>query len=236
VQQQTPSGNGSVRASPTKRFFIAVLIKDIQFIDAIVELVDNSVDAARASGGDLSKIHISIDYSGSHFAITDNAGGMSIETAKYYAFRFGKRDGAPSIPGAVGEFGVGMKRALFKIGGHFTVESSTSTDHFLVSVDVEKWHSEPDLPGDWTFPMQESGPNPSPHTTGTTIKVTDLFDYAKDELSSLSFGSKLMSLLREAHSTALTAGLQISVGTTSLQAQIETLLQSAEMSPLHDRP
>jgi hypothetical protein len=67
--------NNTVNASPTKRFFLAVLIKDINFLDAIVELVDNSVDSARAERGtaNISNKTIEIAYSKRQFSIKDNA-------------------------------------------------------------------------------------------------------------------------------------------------------------------
>lgn len=36
-----------IDASPTKDLFITMLVKDIDLIDAIVDLVDNCVDGAR---------------------------------------------------------------------------------------------------------------------------------------------------------------------------------------------
>ena len=53
----------SANASPAKRFFISMLIRDIELIPAIVDLVDNSVDAARQtaeSTTDLSAFHVEI--------------------------------------------------------------------------------------------------------------------------------------------------------------------------------
>jgi hypothetical protein len=230
----SPNALATVNASPTKRFFIAVLIKDIQLIDAIVELVDNSVDGARAaaSSENLTGRFVEIDFDRSSFSIRDNASGISIDQAENYAFRFGRADNAPSIPGSVGEFGVGMKRALFKLGKRFKVESSTSTDKFSVEVDVEKWQAEEAEPGDWTFPMTSKARNDAPSVTGTHISVTALYPYAVNELSSATFGTRLMAILRQAHETALSKGLQIRVGTTSLHAQISTLLQSSEIQPV----
>jgi DNA gyrase/topoisomerase IV subunit B len=71
----------TVNASPTKRFFIAVLIKDISFLDAIVELVDNSVDSVRAQAvnADFSQKAIDIEYDEGHFSIRDNAAGIPIK-------------------------------------------------------------------------------------------------------------------------------------------------------------
>jgi hypothetical protein len=230
----TPDVTATVKASPTKRFFIAVLIKDIQLIDAVVELVDNSVDGAKAmsSGEDLTGRHIEINFDSSSFSIRDNSGGIPIEIAEKYAFRFGRDDDAPSTPGSVGEFGVGMKRALFKLGKHFIVESKTQTESFTVEVDVDQWQSQEPDTAEWTFPMIQKGSNDNPLDTGTYIKVTQLYPYAIDELASSTFGTRLMASIRQAHEKALGNNLQISVGTTSLHAQISTLLQSAEIQPI----
>jgi hypothetical protein len=225
----------TVNAAPTKRFFISVLIKDIQFIDALVELVDNSVDSARArSGGQgFNGIVIEISYSDGQFTIQDNAQGISLDVAKNYAFRFGRPDNAPSTPGAVGEFGVGMKRALFKIGRHFVVKSWTAEEYFSVDVDVNAWESQPETdPNGWTFVMSEEGRNGDAPKTGTTISVDQLYDYAAEELQSVNFDTRLIALLREAHASSLTSGLQIIVNKIPVLAQPATLLSSAEVSPI----
>jgi hypothetical protein len=225
----------TVSAAPTKQFFISVLIKDIQFIDAIVELVDNSVDSARSKIGEkgLRGLVIEIDYTSERFEIRDNAYGIPIEVAKHYAFRFGRPENAPTIPGAVGEFGVGMKRALFKIGRHFSVSSQTEREFFIVEVDVDEWESQPESdPNGWTFPLKEQGQNPRPKDTGTTIGVKKLYDYGTEELQSTTFGSRLLDSLKEAHQTALNDGLQITVNKVAVQAQLATVLSSPEICPI----
>ena len=180
MESEQPDAN-IVKAAPTKRFFISVLVKDIYMMDAIVELVDNSIDSARSKFGirDLKKIAIEIRYNAEEFSITDNAGGISISQARYYAFRFGRPDGAPTTPGAVGEFGVGMKRALFKMGRHFVVESWTKEEYFKIKVDVDAWEKIPEEdPNSWHFEFSETGENPKPGHTGTQITVTKLYPYA----------------------------------------------------------
>lgn len=45
----------SIDASSTKWFFVEMLIRDVDLVDAVIDLIDNSVDAARADGsGDLT--------------------------------------------------------------------------------------------------------------------------------------------------------------------------------------
>ena len=62
-----------------------------------------------------------------------------MDTAQKYAFRFGRPEDAPPTTETVGRFGVGMKRALFKMGKMFEVESKTNDDHFQVDVNVADW-------------------------------------------------------------------------------------------------
>lgn len=229
------AADDTVNASPTKRFFISVLIKDITFLDAIVELVDNAVDSARAESGtsDMSRKVIDIRFDNKHFSIKDNAAGISIRDAKQFVFRFGRSKDAPSIPGSVGEFGVGMKRALFKIGRYFEVESWTKTEHLRVVVDVDRWESEPEEdPTDWTFPLVAAEANAAQEPTGTHITVGRLPEYSVEQLSTSYFGTQLMMTLRYAHAQSLNAGLTIIVNGQNVGAEVETVLLSDEIQPI----
>lgn len=226
--------NETVNASPTKRFFIAVLIKDINFLDAIVELVDNSVDSARTESGtaNISSKIIEIAYDKKQFSIKDNAAGISIDKAKNYVFRFGRPPNAPPTPGSVGEFGVGMKRALFKIDRHFEVESWTKTEHVRVVVDVGKWESGPEEdPNSWTFPMPVAEKKRSPDSR-TCITSKKLAEYSVEQLSSENFGTLLMLTLKHKHTQSLNEGLTITVNGKNVGAEADTLLLSDELKPI----
>lgn len=107
-----------INASPTKEFFVYMLIRDIPLSRAILDLVDNSVDGARRlhSDGDFQDLWVRVELNSTHFRIADNCGGIPVEIARNYAFRFGRPSGAPPTPHSVGQFGVGMKRTFFKLG------------------------------------------------------------------------------------------------------------------------
>ena len=234
-EQQPQISPQVVSAAPTKRFFISVLIRDIQFIDALVELVDNSVDSVRSHSGisGLAGIVIELEYDETHFQIHDNAFGIPVDVAKHYAFRFGRSLDAPATRGAVGEFGVGMKRALFKIGRHFTVTSHTDSEYFTVEVDVDQWEAQPETdPNGWTFALREQGKNGSTGARGTTIVVDRLTDYAIEEFKNVTFGSRLNALIKEAHAASLTKGLQITINRAPVLAVAATLKSSEEITPI----
>ena len=44
----------------------------------------------------------------------------------------------------IGLYGIGMKRAIFKMGALAEVHSSTADEGFRVDIDVEKWISAPE--------------------------------------------------------------------------------------------
>ncbi len=229
------SDSDIVRASPTKRFFISILVKDLYLIDSIVELVDNSVDSARAKfGTDLSAALIALNFDKSEFKISDNAAGIDVDVARNYAFRFGRAEGAPSTPGSVGEFGVGMKRALFKLGRKFNVESITATNSFVLPVDVDDWEREGDQdPSTWAFKFSHVDKNANQQTTGTTIKVERLYDTVALEFDTTSFATRLANKIAEAHSESLAAGLQITVNNRAVNADTAKLLNAEGLTPIH---
>lgn len=173
---------GKINGNPTKIFFIDMLTRDISIKDAIIDLLDNSIDgASNINPNDYTDLQIDITINKNEFIVEDNCGGFSLETAKKYAFRFGRPEDAPVTTGKVGRFGVGMKRALFKIGKSFEVESKTDADHFEVNVNINKWKDKKvtDEEGrltdkeDWNFNyIDVDNNNKNIDIPGTYIKVT----------------------------------------------------------------
>jgi hypothetical protein len=130
-----------IDAMPTKELFIDMMTRDIPLIPAIIDLVDNCADGARRTRGDGSYngLWARVEISPKEFRIADNCGGMTVDIARKYAFRFGRAAGMPSVSHSIGEFGVGMKRAIFKLGNKFRVESAAATSRFVVEQDVREW-------------------------------------------------------------------------------------------------
>lgn len=129
-----------IEGNPTKQFFIEMITRDISIEDAILDLIDNSIDGAiNINPNNFSGLEIKLKISPDYFIIEDNCGGFSLITAQKYAFRFGRPESAPIPQNTIGRFGIGMKRSLFKMGKDFIVESQHHQDHFKVSVDVDLW-------------------------------------------------------------------------------------------------
>ena len=186
-----------VNANPTKEFFISMLTRDIDIKAAILELIDNSIDGAKKlrPNGDYSGLFINIKYDKDSFCISDNCGGMSIETATQYAFRFGRSNDRPKEEKQhfTGVFGIGMKRSLFRMGNYFEVSSTTNTEHFDLKVDVEEWVKSDEA--DWSFNLSDEKTNMSntDSETGTVIIVKKLHDGIAKQFDLKYFFSALIT-------------------------------------------
>ena len=83
-----------IDATPTKNFFVEMLTRDIGLEQAVLDLVDNSIDGAKGLKADGDRPFegrkVALEFSKDRFRIVDNCGGFSKEAARTYAFKFGK--------------------------------------------------------------------------------------------------------------------------------------------------
>ncbi len=223
-----------IKAGPTKSFFIDTLVKDIQLIPAVVDLIDNSVDGAlrvRQHGGSFEDLYIRLVVKSDRFVIEDNCGGIPFKTARDYAFRFGRPEGTPTVNHSVGQFGVGMKRALFKLGTRFRIESVSDTHRFVVEVDVDEWKTDDeDWHFDWTE-LETLDPPPPAEERGTTITVRELHPSVSEDLGEAWFRSSLSQAISRSHRVNMADGLSITLNGVPLQFDLARLLTDADMSP-----
>lgn len=226
--------NKTINARPTKEFFIYMLTKDIKLIRSIIDLIDNSWDGATRIKEDVdaNELWIRLEIGPDEFRISDNCGGISYEIAKDYAFRFGRPKEMPQTHHSVGQFGVGMKRSLFKLGKHFRIESKSPKSTFVVVQDVEKWVDAPE----WEFEFESVKlfERKRPVTQcGTTITVTDLHESVRTDFASEIFISELKEAIELAHQRNIDQLVSITLNKVPLKAPIARLLQSSDLKSAH---
>lgn len=218
-----------IRADPTKELFISMLIKDLPLSDAISDLVDNSVDGARrlASLSDFSGLKVEIEADIDHFQISDNCGGIPVDLARDYAFRFGRPTDMPDTPGSIGRFGIGMKRALFKLGRAFTVESTSKNSRFCLSVNVAEWEQEEEDGWRFVFDMlEEDLPEIPSVERGTRIVVTSLHSDVSERFELENFITGLVKEIELDHMYSIANGLEIVLNRNRLKGRKFRLLDS----------
>ena len=129
-----------VDASPAKAFFVEMITRDIELQDAILDLLDNCIDGVRRLGRTRGEhpyqgYHAHITFSEDEFVIEDNCGGIPYDVAQRYAFMMGRpAEYAGGKAGTIGVYGIGMKRAIFKMGRSCVVFSDTQQKAFEVEI------------------------------------------------------------------------------------------------------
>jgi hypothetical protein len=226
------------QGSPTKDFFISMITRDITLEDCVLDLLDNAVDGAKARNSrlttpplnaerDLDGFEASIFFSATHFTISDNCGGISLEQARNYAFHFGRRRNAPiGAPETVGLYGIGMKRAMFKIGRRIKVSSSTESDSFTVPIDVDAWAVDD---SSWDFQLDAGA---ALTRVGTTIEITSLVPSIREEFEDSVFQNSLIAIIGRDYSLLLQRGFSVTVNNVRVQAFEFGWLQSDEFLPV----
>ncbi|MFX0567567.1 ATP-binding protein [Kosakonia cowanii] len=213
----------TIDASPTKEFFIDMLTRDIALDRSLLDLIDNSVDAARENK--IDNAWIKIYFKNNQFVIHDNCGGMDIFSAQNYAFRFGRPNEKKITPNSVGQFGVGMKRTLFKLGKKFKVFSKKGTDSFSIDIDVDEWKVDDK---DWTFNIEFNDAGEVKNGE-TKIIVSDLYSEIAEQLNLDTFINSLSQEISSAHFMSINSGVNIYINDEKVSTYQLTLLNSDKL-------
>jgi hypothetical protein len=220
-----------VETLPTKELFVNVLTRDIKLEDAVLDLVDNCIDGAKRlhprKNERLDGRWVKISCDATEFRIEDNCGGISLDLARNYAFRFGRDKRMGATPNSIGQFGVGMKRALLRFGHAFTVSSTSDNDHFELFVDVDTWLTR----DDWHFKFKSTRKRKPSEEPGTKIHVTRLTEDARSRFPLTEFRNSLQSQLEKNTQEYLNLGLVIELNGTAIIARPFEILFSDEIVP-----
>lgn len=231
------NGQPAAKAHPSKAFFIEMLTRDITLSDCILDLIDNSIDRLIISlgldvsvnfftGTTVPRVNalIDISFTPSSFGISDNCGGISVKDATEQVFLLGNPVTVKRQTG-LGVFGIGMKRALFKIGRQISITSHTTDEEWRIDIPVDEWENEPNQ---WNFPFTYA--RKKEHKTGgTEIHISSLAPTVADQFLSKSFKTILIEKISRAYALFLKAGVRIKVNSQDLKADIPELGESKRL-------
>jgi hypothetical protein len=224
-----PQSPQSVYGGPTKRFFVSMLTRDIELDDAILDLIDNSVDGAmRQNAGKafspepFQGFEARLTVTGSRFEIDDNCGGIPRD---YLADAFSL--GRPSIEKdkdlpTIGMYGIGMKRAIFKICNSARVASSHATSSVLVAY-TSQW-LEPNN-DQWDLPVQSL--DRKRPKNGVTISSADLKRDVAGQFRTEIFQNRLRLKISEHFGYIMQKGFRVWLNGVEVKPATLPLLSSA---------
>lgn len=218
-----------VNSSPSKEFFLNMITKDVTVESCILDLIDNSIDShKKKKAGENSRIDIEFSIEEDYFTITDNCGGMSKEDAISKAFRFGNNETRKN--GALGMYGIGMKRSIFKIGRDFVVKSKTEVDSFKVYMTRKEWIELKNSDGDetWKFHLDDCDFDME---CGVRIEIAGLSDSLKAYLKWTKNIENLKTKIASSYRDVIKNDVSIRVNGDSIIYADETLYESPLLRP-----
>jgi Histidine kinase-, DNA gyrase B-, and HSP90-like ATPase len=170
-----------VDTSPTKRVVVSGITRDATTEACIFDLIDNSVDAARNTlvqelpaksrkeiPDSFFGFKIKLSLSANGFKIEDNCGGISVDQLKGLVMKFG---GVSDQKMGIGAFGLGLNRALFRLGKVSHFKTDTGKQRAELILNTEDYLDKPD--NQWELPAEEFQ---STGEIGTTIEIRQLAD------------------------------------------------------------
>ncbi|HVB88344.1 MAG TPA: ATP-binding protein [Candidatus Dormibacteraeota bacterium] len=170
-------------ADVRKQFFIDMFTRDISLEECVLDLIDNSIDSyLQKHSVSVSKLvfepetanvgkgvgTVEVTCNEHQIKVVDTCGGISRHRAQDEVFCFGHSAGEEL--GKLGAYGVGMKRALFKIGNNFRIVSRTAEEGFEVSFKLDEWAEK----SEWKVPITFIEGTGSERRAGTAITITEL--------------------------------------------------------------
>ena len=145
--------------APTKESIVNNITRDSSVQACIFDLIDNSIDAWHGALlesdptrekkfgvlQDFTGLKVKVVINEEKVSVSDNGPGLDPSSVEISALRFGARSSKSS---GIGLFGVGLNRAIFKIGGVGFINSKTKTEQTLLEIDVSNYTNSDD---DWSI-------------------------------------------------------------------------------------
>jgi hypothetical protein len=228
-------------------FLAETLTTDIELTDALFDLIDNSIDAARDQillqqnvkfdsyglPGDYSGYHIRLRLSSNTITVKDNCSGFDEETLTNSAFITGKRSNHEF---GIGHYGLGLKRALLKAGRNFGLVTDNGVARYRAFFNSA------------SFSGNEKNQIPakryiSKNKSYSLFTVSGLFTDIKHQLADQAWFDYAIKKLSVRYGIFIDKGLQITVVnsmndsciTRRIQSSIPNLRKGKPLTPFSDR-
>ena len=203
-----------VDTSPTKDVVVSGLTRDATVHACMFDLLDNAIDAAReaiyGSCPPEAKLSLPENYAGYSVQLTlggaglkivDNCGGIPIDRLKNMVLRFGQRSTRDM---GIGVFGVGLNRALFKLGRVTHLTTDTGKQRAALMLRVDDYLRSPE----WELPAEEFA---STGPVGTTIEITQAPEDMAQQFADADWVEQLRQQLGERYGRFVAKGFAIDV-------------------------
>ncbi len=222
---------------PTKELMVTNLTRDASTEACIFDLIDNSIDAARNTilqnastkhdtdqlPSSYSKFSVSLEILGDRLEISDNCGGMDPQGLASGYLRFGKQS---EHEYGIGLYGVGLNRALFKLGNNTEIETENLNGRARVEIDRAAYISDEDnwiITGETITPLGK---------VGTSIVITSPDAEITRQTSSPEWRGSLIVEMEKRYARFLIKGFSITVNGEAIGPNIVNVRKNGPFPPL----
>lgn len=197
-------------------FFEETLTRDIEFSDALLDLIDNSIDAARSQipttqvdnnglPNNYNGYKITLRLSNKSIHVIDNCSGIDINTMQQRAFKIGARS---SHGHGIGSYGIGMKRTLLMSGSNYSIVSDDSTYKYTIKINKKDLSSNKKL---------NAEREKSTKKRKAIISIYNLEAAIQDQITDTSWCESLLNKLSIRYAIFIKKGLEIKVQFRSIE-------------------
>jgi hypothetical protein len=222
----------TLRTGVDPLFFAETLTTDVELRDALYDLIDNAIDAARNQivsndnykrdkfglPSNYSEFKVFITFSKNEIVISDNCFGIDSETVEGRVFYTGEKSNHKY---GIGHYGIGLKRALLKVGKLFHFETDDGC-HFY-----EADFSSDILSGDKQNRLTAKKRLSRGGRPGTSFKVSELKIDTVNQVSSREWWNETIELLSLRYSIFVRKGFEIIIKNKCLEPEDEKKIVAA---------
>ena len=148
--------------------------------------------------------------------ILDNAPGISSPTASKHVFKFGRSQDQERQTDRLSVYGLGLKRAFFKLGNRVKIASDHVEGGFELDLDVSEW-ARTSNNGGWTFELLAREPVTSAYC-GTRIEISELYTETQNRMSDGLFPGRLRDAVAKTYAYFLSTFVRIFVNGEAVAA------------------
>ncbi|OTG83282.1 hypothetical protein B9T33_02410 [Acinetobacter sp. ANC 5054] len=202
-----------LKIGTSANFIELILTKDVSTLEAIYDLIDNSIDAARndlflKNKNELDKFGLPKSYKGyevyidikeNYFSITDNCFGVSKESLINKTFVIAEPSNHDY---GIGQYGIGLKRSLLKIGNKYSFKIDNGQECYVANFDNHSFGIKKNLIAEIT------------NSTGkpyTFFAVSELKDEVKKDILNKKWIDKAIQGLQDRYSIYFSKGFSVSL-------------------------
>lgn len=198
---------------PTKKYLVGGITKDVTIEACIFDLIDNSIDAFPKKKdqliSDYEDYSIELLINEKSFSIKDCGHGIDRELLIKDTLRFGSQTNHHNS--SIGFFGIGLNRALFKLGKNIKIVTETINERSSININADEFLKNDNS---WEIPITDENKD---NNIGTTIEIRSLNDDIKNIFSDSEWFNSLKIKISQRYSEFLKKRLKIIINNKTIE-------------------